>query len=324
MQVGDVYHSTRREDATSTPDLRYAWSAYQRVCDGEHVDPIPVTTQKVVALWCSRVIGQGLKSSALKSITSRILTRADLMGQTVDHQVVEEIKDELGRFCTTFPCEVSAAAPPLGASDGRLTRVIEYAEQRSQGSLFFLGITALLRLAAVLYPRSSGLLDGNLRLGHLLFQPPGPSFQGGLVVRLILPKKGKKTVDARFDSHPVPMGPAVTALLSFLRARGLLIPGAPAGAAVFPDIDPVSNEIRSPILSVDRSTSILRQFVFIPSGIEGGELLTLRSIRYGSHTDALMAGVPEPERLAQGGWRSQGGVQPYIDRSVAALLSPRK
>ena len=74
-------------------------------------------------------------------------------------------------------------------------------------------------------------------------------------------------VDAWFDSHPVPMGPAVTALLSFLRARGLLIPGAPTDAAVFPDIDPVSNEICSPILSVDRSTSILRQLCSSRTGL---------------------------------------------------------
>jgi predicted RecA/RadA family phage recombinase len=238
--------------------------------------------------------------------------------------VIDAIWAELPLFCVSFPCEVSAAAPPLGKSDGRLNATIAYAEQRTHHSLFFKGVFALLSLASALYPRSTGLLNGHLRLQHLLFQPPTDTARGGLVVRLILPKKNKRTIDLRHDSHPVPMGPVVTAVLAFLHARGLVVPGAPPDAVIFPDIHPTSDVEIAPALTVHRSTYILRRYVFIPSGVQGGHLLTLRStsIRYGASTDAAIAGVREEDRLATGGWRSTAGARPYLDRTVATLLSP--
>jgi len=83
----------------------------------------------------------------------------------------------------------------------------------------------------------------------------------------------------------------------------IMPPGGPLSLiyarVIFPDIDPVPDAIRTPFLSVVRSTYYLRRYVFIPSGIEGGELLTHRSSRYGSHTDALLAGAPEGERITR-------------------------
>ena len=108
----------------------------------------------------------------------------------------------------------------------------------------------------------------------------------------------------------------------------IMPPGGPLSLiyarVIFPDIDPVPDAIRTPFLSVVRSTYYLRRYVFIPSGIEGGELLTHRSSRYGSHTDALLAGAPECERMSQGGWFAKGGAKPYTYHAVDVLLSPGK
>ena len=100
----------------------------------------------------------------------------------------------------------------------------------------------------------------------------------------------------RHDSFPVPMGPAGIAL-----SQPWLLPRD---------------------LSVKRSTYLLRRLVFIPSWIEAGALLTLRSISYGSSTDAIMAGVSPGDRLAQGGWGSEAGGREYLDRTVAIIYAP--
>ena len=91
---------------------------------------------------------------------------------------------------------------------------------------------------------------------------------------------------------------------------------------ILPDFDPIAGTISAPALSVTCSTYLLREYIFTPSGIEGAHLVTLRSIRYGSSLDAHLAGVTEPARLAQGGWRSASGARPYLDHVVAALHSP--
>jgi hypothetical protein len=322
MAVGDVYRAARHSAAADAATLRHAWTAYERACYADGTPPLPVTLRSITAMWFERVLGHGRKSSGLQSLTSRIFTRAGLLGREVAPEVQDAIWEELTRFRVDFPCQVSAAAPPLGRSDGRLDQAIAYVEQRAPNSLFFKEMLALLRTAGELYPRANGLLEGRLLLGHLLFQPPGPHARGGLVVRLILPKKNKHTVDLRRDSHPIPMGPTVTAVLSFLEALGLLSEGASREACVFPDIDPRTDAIRGPALTVTRSSYLLRRYVFVPAGLLGGHLLTLRSIRYGASTDAVMAGVPEPIRLATGGWGTQQGSKPYVDLSVATLLSP--
>ena len=107
----------------------------------------------------------------------------------------------------------------------------------AQGSLFFMGISALLQLAASLYPRSGGLLEGHLRLRHLLFQPPTSTRRGGLAVQLLMAKKRKTDVNLRRDMCPVPWGPAVQVTLAFLAARGLPSEGADPDSIVIPDID---------------------------------------------------------------------------------------
>ena len=56
--------------------------------------------------------------------------------------------------------------------------------------------------------------------------------------------------------------------------------------------------------------------------IANGALYTLRSIRSGGNTDAFIAGVPEPERLATGGWQTVRGAATYLDRAYATLSSP--
>lgn len=322
--VTDSYLEARCISQRDSPALRYAWAAYERACHESDTPVTPVTLQSLTAMWLQRVVGQGRKSSALASYTSRVLTRAKLMGHEVHDRESASIWSALSSFCEDFPCEVSSAAPPLGTADGRLTQVLAFSEQQSGVSLFYLEMHALLHLATVLYPRSSGLLDGHLRLRHLLFQTPSPSRVGGLVVQLVLPKKNKRTVDIRHDSHPVPMGPAVIAVLTLLRALGLLQASASPEAVVFPGIDPTSGRITAPYLSVDHSTLLLRRHtgIFIPSGVAGAQYLTLRSIRYGSSTDAAISGVSEPDRMAQGGWHSQRGANTYVSRSAAILASP--
>jgi hypothetical protein len=321
--VASTFRSTRIAAAVSDKDIRYAWSAYERACHADGIPPLPISLDSVMAMWFERVIGHGLKSSALHSLTSRILTRAALWGQGVSSELRESISVELGHFCEAFPCQVSSAAPPLGNSDGRLSQVISYVEEKAAtGSLFYLQLHALLQLAAAVYPRSSGLLEGHLRLRHILFQPPSPRARGGLVVQLILPKTNKRSVDLRHDSHPVMMGPAVVAVLALLHAHGLLAPDASPDAVVFQEVNPRTNRVTAPALTVRRSTYLLRRYAFIPSGILGGDRLTLRSIRYGASTDAAMAGIPEDTRWATGGWRSASGARTYLDRSIATLSAP--
>ena len=321
-RVVDAYAESRHIAARDSAPLRYAWTAYTRACDEDGVPPIPVTQRSIMAMWFFRVMGLGRKSSALASYTSRVLRRAALLGHEVDTQTTTTIWEALGRFCEDFPCEVSTAAPPLGAADGRLPRVTEFAAQMAHTNLFYLEMHALLLLATELYPRASSLLDGHLRLQHILFQPPTPRRQGGLVVRLILPKMNKRTSDIRHDNYPVPMGPSVLVILSYLQALGLLDPAARPDAIVFPELDPANGTIVAPALSVTRSTDLLRRHIYNPSGVEGSGLLTLRSIRYGSSIDAAMSGVPEPERMAQGGWSSRSGASAYVIRSFAVLGSP--
>ena len=116
--------------------------------------------------------------------------------------------------------------------------MIDYAEQMAQevGGLFYFEMHALLEMAADLYPRLSGLLEGHLRLRHVLLALPGPGRQGGMVAQFILPKKNEKEVDLRHDSHPIAMGPTVTAVLARLSSDKI----------VFPDVDPTIGRIRCP------------------------------------------------------------------------------
>ena len=292
------------------------------MCEAERVDPLPLTPAKLLACWSERVVGRGLKSSALQSITSRVVTYARLAGSlTPDAVVREEIARERRQLCETFPCEVRAAAPPLGVVDG-LDVAIAYADARAGASPFFRAMAALLHVSKALYCRPSAVLAGRLRRCHVAYVPPGPSAQGGLVLNLVLPKMRKDCVDYRLDSHAIPSGPAVLALVSHLDALGLLAPGAPAEGVVFPDIDPLSGECRSRPLAVRRATGLLRRYVFGPAGLPNGDLFTLRSIRSGSSTDAAIAGVTTSDRIAQGGWKSAAGAETYLDHCLALLSQP--
>ena len=294
------------------------WRSYVRTCESDGVNPLPITLVSILAWWHHRVIGQSLKSSALQSATSRVLSHAAALGSAAPQALAKAIGAELVRFRTAFPCEVSSAAPPLGdAGDGRLSSAIAYAGARAERSLFFRVLHTRLLVAQELYSRSSALLDGHLRRRDILTVPASPLAPGGLVLRLILPKCNKTKVDMRRDSFPIPTGPATRALLSLLSAPGIGESGA--DAAVFPDVCPVTHKVRGPVLKVPRCNDLLRKYVFVPAGILGGELCTLRSIRSGASTDAAAEGVSDDERIAHGGWSSAAGASPYLDPCIAKL-----
>jgi hypothetical protein len=285
------------------------------------VEPTPITVPKLLAFWCERTLGRRLKSSSLKSITSGIITHAFLLGSPTSPEVAALISTERRRFCETFPCEVRSAAPILGVADG-LDVAIAYAEARADSSLFFREMSALLQVSKELYNRPTALLGGRLRRNHISYLPPSASARGGVVVSLLLPKKVKDRVDHRINSHPIPSGPAVLSLLSLMDSLQLLARGASPEAVIFPRIDPVTNAVAAPTLSVAQANAYLRSQVFVPAGLANGAHLTLRSIRSGSSTDALIGGASEPEVLAQGGWRSAGGAATYLDYCFARLSSP--
>jgi len=165
----------------------------------------------------------------------------------------------------------------------------------AQGSLFFMGISALLHLATSLYPRSGGLLEGHLRLRHLLFQPPTSARRGGLAVQLLMAKKRKTDVDLRRDMYPVPWGPAVQATLAFLAARGLLSEGADPDSIVFPDIDPIRDTVAARALTVRRSSYVLKAICFRPIGHRRG-----RSAHFTEHP------LRQKHRCSDGGCLSAG------------------
>jgi hypothetical protein len=298
-----------------------SWNAYLRACAADSFDPIPITLPKVLAFWSFRVLGSHLKSSGLESVTSRLLTHATLNNHTVSPDVIATIWAELPRFCSTFPCEVAAAAPPLSITTG-LQTAISFTEACSANNSFFLCMHTLLLVSQALYCRPSSLLAGRLRRSHLSSMPASSSSQGGLVLNLMLPKKRKTKADRRLDAHPIPNGPAVRSLLSLLDALGILAEGSTPDAIVFPDIDPFTGAIIKPALTVRRSTTVLRRYVFVPAGIPNGNRLTLRSIRSGSSSDAAIAGVAPQDRLDQGGWKTAAGAATYLDRAFVILSSP--
>jgi hypothetical protein len=297
------------------------WNTFLRLCASCGLQPLPVTTTAIAALWSQRIIGRSLKSSGLQSLTSRILTHARLLGHPADTATLAEIADLLPNFCKTFPCGVKSAAPPFGVIHG-LDDAIAYATARAGSSLFYRLMAALLLLEQALYCRPTALLEGNLRRRHLTFMPPSSARQGGLVANLMLPKPRKGSADSRLDSHPVPIGPAVQALLSLMDSLDLLRPDADPNAIIFPEVDPKTDRTVGPALSVKRSTALLRRFVFTPAGISLGDQLTLRSIRSGASTDAHIAGASTTARLAQGGWGTEVGASTYLDLSLAALSAP--
>jgi hypothetical protein len=307
--------------ARSLADTASAFRGYQDACAADGTPSLPITINKVVGYWAQRVVVSRRKSSGLQSITSRLLTHAALLGHGPDSRTRAAIWEALPGFCSAFPCEVASVAPPLGATHG-LLRAIAYADERAEHSLFYRCMSALLHTSRALYCRPTAILEAKLRRSSLRFMPPGDEQQGGLVVSLLLPKKRKHKADRRLDSHAIPMGPAVHALLSLLDALGLLKPGADPEGIVFPEIDPVSNAVVSPALTVRKSSALLRKHVFIPAGLPEGTRLTLRSIRSGASTDAVIAGVTDPDRLAQGGWATLKGAETYLDRALATLSRP--
>lgn len=319
IDVGAAYYEARTSSVLA--DSSSAWRGYCRTCEADGLEPTPVTLSKMLACWTERVVGRHLKSSALKSVTSRILTHAQTAGHPTPPAVAKAIRRELVGFCTTFPCEVRAAAPPLGIADG-LDTVIAYASERAADSLFFRCMAALLHMSQALYCRPTAIINGRLRRRDVLYLPSSATVQGGIVVSLKLPKRRKDRVDDRLDAHPIPTGPAVLAILSWLAALDMLSAEAPPEGIIFPDIDPETDKIRAPSLSVKRASAVLRRYVFSPAGIPNGRRVTLRSIRSGSSTDAAIAGVPDSDRCAQGGWRNTAGAKTYLDRALAVLSLP--
>jgi hypothetical protein len=319
VAVGRVLRRTL--DADGRRATSSSWNTFRHLCTSCNLQPIPVTTAAIAALWSQRVIGRGLKSSGLQSLTSRILTHARLLGHPADTATLAEIAALLPNFCKTFPCGVKPAAPPFGVIHG-LDKAIAYATARANTSRFYRLMAALLLLEQTLYCRPSALLEGNLCRRHLTFMPASATQQGGLVANLMLPKRRKGKADSRLDSHPVPMGPAVQALLSLMDSLDLLRPDSDPNAIIFPDIDPETDKTVGSALSVRRSTALLRRYVFTPAGISLGEQLTLRGIRSGASTDAHIKGVSTTARLAQGGWASVKGASTYLDLALASLSAP--
>ena len=299
------------------------WRSYVATCEADGAEPLPLSIVSVLAWWHHRVVGNRLKSSALPSVTSRLLSHAALLGAPASATLTDTIWYELSRFRAAFPCEVAPAAPPLGdAGDGHLSLALAFAETRANSSLLYRVLHTLLVVSQALYCRPTALLDGHLRRDHILSVPASPVAPGGLVLRLLLPKREKGKVDMRRDSFPIPTGPATRALLALLGALGLLADDAQADAIVFPDIDPRRDRIRGPAMSVERATDLLRRHVFIPAGLPAGGRLTLRSIRSGASTDAAARGVSTLDRLAQGGWASEAGAKTYLDRGIVMLAGP--
>ena len=299
------------------------WRSYVATCEADGAEPLPLSIVSVLAWWHHRVVGNHLKSSALPSVTSRLLSYVALQGMPVSRTLADGIWLELRRFRAAFPCEVAPAAPPLGdAGDGRLSAALAFAESRASTSLLYRLLHTLLVVSQALYCRPTALLDGNLHRDHILSVPASPVAPGGLVLRLLLPQREKTKGDMRRDSFPIPTGPATRALLALLGALGLLVDDAQTDAIVFPDIDPRRDCIRGPALSVERATDLLRRHVFIPAGLPAGNRLTLRSIRSGASTDAAARGISSSDRLAQGGWASEAGAKTYLDRGIMMLAGP--
>ena len=134
VAVGRAYRgadNAHRLRATSSE-----WRSYTTSCDEDGSAALPVTLDNVEAWWASRVIGQGLKSSALRSVTSRVLTHAAALGQPTDEVERKVIWGELSRFTVAFPCDVSSAAPALdNAGDNRLDTAIDFCARRAHESL---------------------------------------------------------------------------------------------------------------------------------------------------------------------------------------------
>lgn len=318
LDIARVFQSATQHRRLA--DSASEWRSYLAMCESDGVPPLPVSLVKVIGWWAFRVLGRSRKSSALRPVTSRLLTHAALLGSPVPSAVAEDIWDSLPRFCASFPCEVSSAAPPLGdAGDGRLSSAIEFAASRATHSVLYRGLLTLLLTAQALYCRPTAVLEGNLRRGQIASVPASQASPGGLVLRLLLPKTNKGRVDRRLDSFPIPTGPATIAILSWLRTVEHLWPDVTPQDAVFPDLDPVRDALRGPSLTVDRANTLLRRHVFIPSGIGGAARVTLRSIRSGASTDAAASGTSDPDRLAQGGWASAGGARTYLDRVIRVL-----
>jgi len=111
---------------------------YLTACAADGMSPLPITLDSVEAWWAYRVIGCGLKSSALKSATSRLLAHAALLGYTASTSVIGAVWEEHIRFRAEFPCEVSSLAPPRGnTGSGNLMAAIEFAGARASASFFF-------------------------------------------------------------------------------------------------------------------------------------------------------------------------------------------
>ena len=316
------------EISTSCKADAYAseWNlkGYSDVCALIGKPALPVSLLNLGSWWISRLErqqGRKLKSSALRTVTSRVLTRARLMGFPVTEADRVEIGKKLTEVRALYPCEVSSAAPPLGdAGDGRLSRVLAYAASRAERSLFYRGMHTLLLVAQALYCRPTALLEGHLRLRHIQAMPVTDAFPGGLSIRLQLPKQGKLQSDGRKENFPITTGKATRALISWLADLGLLAPGSSPNAVVFPDLCPVRDIVRKPIMTVDRARDLLRRYVYIPSGVPAGPRRTLRSIRSGASTDAAARGVPFPEVVKQGGWGKSGRVaRVYVDKTVVQL-----
>lgn len=94
-------------------DTDSEWRGYVAVCEADGTPPLSISVETVMAWWASRILGSKLKSSALKSVASRLLTHASLLGYEAPLDVVTAIGRELQYVYAAFPCEVTSATPLL-------------------------------------------------------------------------------------------------------------------------------------------------------------------------------------------------------------------
>jgi hypothetical protein len=129
---------------------------------------------------------------------------------------------ELSRFFEAFPCEVVEAASPLGdASDGWLSTTTSVAVARAESSVFLLLLHDFLLTSEAVYCNPMTLLEGHLRRGHILAIPKSAAARGGVILRLLPPKRSKQCVVLRLNSHPIPTCAATRVLLLLTALRQL-------------------------------------------------------------------------------------------------------
>jgi len=114
--VAQAFRSSSKARRLADSDAE--WRGYLMACAADGTSPLPITLDSVEAWWAYRVIGCGLKSAALKSATSRLLTHAVLLGYKASTSVIGAVREEHIRCRAGFPCEVLSGQHRFGQPHG--------------------------------------------------------------------------------------------------------------------------------------------------------------------------------------------------------------